>query len=232
MTGDNRWARVGVEGVVIVGSILLAFGIEAWWSRLQDLSEEQQILSALQADFVGNRDLLDEVIQTHTTSSRIFRDLQTQPEAIDRLLPDSVAAVLTALYGSRTFDPFQGNLMATISSGKLELIRDQSLRASLAEWVQATSDLVENATDMRAGASRVREAIEAYGGPFPGGGPPGIMSALDSVEATTLARIWTDEEVMGRARTKQYSLEVYLLELTQLRSMAERLLTLVDQNLR
>ena len=29
------WLRVRVEGVVIVGSILLAFGIDAWWDGMQ-----------------------------------------------------------------------------------------------------------------------------------------------------------------------------------------------------
>jgi len=27
------WLRVFVEGVVIVGSILMAFGIEVWWAE-------------------------------------------------------------------------------------------------------------------------------------------------------------------------------------------------------
>ncbi len=31
MTKQIPWRRVFVEGVVIVGSILLAFGIQAWW---------------------------------------------------------------------------------------------------------------------------------------------------------------------------------------------------------
>jgi len=29
-----RWGRVVAEGLLIVLSILLAFGIEAWWGRL------------------------------------------------------------------------------------------------------------------------------------------------------------------------------------------------------
>ncbi len=35
MTRQIRWLRVLVEGVVIVGSILLAFGIQAWWDGRQ-----------------------------------------------------------------------------------------------------------------------------------------------------------------------------------------------------
>ncbi len=34
MTRQIPWLRFFVEGVVIVGSILLAFGIGAWWEGL------------------------------------------------------------------------------------------------------------------------------------------------------------------------------------------------------
>jgi hypothetical protein len=231
MTKDIPWARVGVEGIVIVGSILLAFGIDAWWDKAQERSEERQVLSALREDFVGNRDLLDAVLETHSTSSQIFRGFEANPEASDTSSLESMEAVLVALYGSRTFEPFQGTLEATISSGKLELIQDPDLRASLAEWVRATTDVVENATELRAAAGRVRESLEAYGGPFRGGGPPGTASVLGSIDAATLAQIGADDEVMGRARTRQFSLEIYVAELSQLRSMAERVLALVDQNL-
>ena len=41
------WLRVFVEGVVIVGSILLAFGIQAWWDDRQEREEEGRILAGL-----------------------------------------------------------------------------------------------------------------------------------------------------------------------------------------
>ena len=46
-TPQIPWARVLVEGVVIVASILLAFGIDAWWEQRQDREEERRILQAL-----------------------------------------------------------------------------------------------------------------------------------------------------------------------------------------
>ena len=47
------WLRVFVEGVVIVGSILLAFGIDAWWEGRQERAEEQQLLTNLQQELRG-----------------------------------------------------------------------------------------------------------------------------------------------------------------------------------
>ena len=48
------WLRVFVEGVVIVGSILLAFGIQAWWDESQEREEEQEALAGLSSDFQAN----------------------------------------------------------------------------------------------------------------------------------------------------------------------------------
>ena len=49
------WLRVFVEGVVIVGSILLAFGIDAWWEGRQEREREATYLSALVAEVERNR---------------------------------------------------------------------------------------------------------------------------------------------------------------------------------
>jgi hypothetical protein len=47
-----------VEGVVIVGSILLAFGIQAAWEARQEGRQETEYLSALLGDIGGGLALL------------------------------------------------------------------------------------------------------------------------------------------------------------------------------
>ena len=42
-----------VEGVVIVFSILLAFGIDAWWERRGEAAREREALAALAEDFAA-----------------------------------------------------------------------------------------------------------------------------------------------------------------------------------
>ncbi len=39
-TCQIQWPRFVIEGVVIVASILLAFGIEAWWENRQERQDE------------------------------------------------------------------------------------------------------------------------------------------------------------------------------------------------
>ena len=50
MTRQIPWLRVFVEGVVIVGSILLVFGIDAWWEGNQDSQLEDRYLERLATD--------------------------------------------------------------------------------------------------------------------------------------------------------------------------------------
>ena len=46
-TAKTSWRRVLVEVHVIVGSILLAFGIDAWWDSHREPAGEQRYLEGL-----------------------------------------------------------------------------------------------------------------------------------------------------------------------------------------
>ena len=50
-TRQIPWLRVFVEGVVIVGSIRLAFGIQAWWDERGASAASRQLLQDLLAEF-------------------------------------------------------------------------------------------------------------------------------------------------------------------------------------
>jgi len=91
--------------LVIVGSILLAFGIEAWWDRHNERSEEIGIVRGL-----------------HDQFSRY----EEQAVRIDTLLGITLRPA--------TMDLGDGVLESTISSGHLDLISDQELRLKLVRW--------------------------------------------------------------------------------------------------
>jgi hypothetical protein len=79
MTGSRRpipWPRVLVEGAVIVASILLAFGIEAWWNGAQERLEERQILSSLAEDFRTNKAEAESVTSTYERTKHLFCPLE------------------------------------------------------------------------------------------------------------------------------------------------------------
>ena len=50
-TRGVRWRRLSAEGVVIVGSILLAFGVQAWWESRGETLQSRALIAALSEDF-------------------------------------------------------------------------------------------------------------------------------------------------------------------------------------
>ena len=160
MASRISWARVTVEGAVIVVSILLAFGIDAWWDERQDRREEQEALTALRAEF----EALDADFQVMLPFHRILSDgvesLVSLGGSPDRQL--SVAQVdsaFRAALSAPTLDPGRGTLDALLSSGRIELIRDAELQAALTAWGRRIEEIRDGQLVIR---DFVRETLVPY----------------------------------------------------------------------
>jgi hypothetical protein len=177
-TRQIPWARVLVEGVVIVASILLAFGIDAWWSERQERIEERDILTGLKADFVANRAALAEDIALHLR----FQDLPTEFEMMDPaaaadLSGDSAQWYVRSMIATRMFDACDGTLDAVFASGKLDGIGDHRLRDALVGWKSRVDDAAEEGRDFRQGALRVLDRVSQLGGPWISDPTSSVVSA-------------------------------------------------------
>jgi len=62
------WPRMFAEALAIVVSILLAFGIQAWWEERQDRAVEQALLTGLVEDL--RQDSADYSVRTGRWSKR------------------------------------------------------------------------------------------------------------------------------------------------------------------
>jgi hypothetical protein len=139
------WLRILAESLAIVVSILLAFGIEAWWDVRQDRAREADLLSGLLADFEASRPELETRLdgaRRIAGSSALFRDLiAAVPEGQVVRVPDSV---VIAVLGTPTYEPSTNTLDAALSSGEIELIRNDEIRQRLAEWRRTLVDTYED----------------------------------------------------------------------------------------
>ena len=70
LTRGIPWGRVAVEGVVIVASILIAFGIDAWWDSRQRRFDEDELLAAVQQNLEDTRIELERVLGSNERSRR------------------------------------------------------------------------------------------------------------------------------------------------------------------
>ena len=103
------WRRVGVEGVVIVGSILLALGLDAWWEDRQEHAEKEELLSSLLLELQFNSDRLAQfdsaVALNQTAAVEILAMTSPSPTRPDVLHLDSL---LAATVRCRTTTPPRG----------------------------------------------------------------------------------------------------------------------------
>lgn len=142
---QGRWGRMFAEALLIVLSILLAFGIEAWWSRRGELLDEREALESLRADFIENLERLEEAQDSHDRIREAAVRLlaMTGPDAeqvasdlaMDTLLMRLIAGPQVFLV-TATYD-------ALIASGRIEVLRSSELRRELARWSAAMTNLGE-----------------------------------------------------------------------------------------
>jgi len=136
------WLRILIEGVVIVVSILLAFGIDAWWEGQQDRAEEQRILSSLLDEFVENSYVLATTGEGHHGEVRAMEDLLAAAESDELPATATLDTIFAKTLYVKHYIPRTGALSSTISSARITLVRNSELRNRLAGWDAKISDLV------------------------------------------------------------------------------------------
>jgi hypothetical protein len=125
--------RLGEIAIVTAG-ILLAFALDAWWDSRATAEHEQIHLRALASDMQQNVAALDTLV---TMEEKIIANSQALLSIAPRLRTEPVRAVrplVEQVFNSSRYEPVTGAYEALINSGGLTLIRDEKLRAALADF--------------------------------------------------------------------------------------------------
>ena len=138
--------RLLIEGVAIVLSILLAFGIEAWWQDLGEREEEGRVLTALLGEFRTNEQRLDQQVAWHADVMAATNALlSAAADPMSNLSADSVDHLLGGVSwwgGSTSIE--MAAVDAVILGGKLALIQDEYLRGRLTGWSRTIEETRQN----------------------------------------------------------------------------------------
>jgi hypothetical protein len=125
--------RLGEIAIVTAG-ILLAFALDAWWDSRATAEHEQIHLRALASDMQQNVAALDKLVSMEEL-------IIANSEALLRLVPRlgtepvrPVRPLVEQVFNSSRYEPVTGAYEALINSGGLTLIRDEKLRAALADF--------------------------------------------------------------------------------------------------
>ena len=126
------WFRLAAEGVVIIGSILIAFTIDAWWEERLEREDEQSYLTSLHQEFSHVRELADTAVtlrsEVLSTNERLIGQIQGDARAPDETLFYWLSLASMPL----DLEPPRAVFADLVSSGGTMLIRSDQLRIALA----------------------------------------------------------------------------------------------------
>lgn len=151
--------RGAFQSIVVIISILLAFGIDAWWAELEEEEEALALLAAFQVELRANIELQEqEVIFRQAKLASARRMLAASTGEVD-LKPGEIDSLINDVTHWGEQSNAVGALTALIDSGKLAWIDSTELSAQLAQWPDKTADLDEI-------VRQDRERLEQFFYPF------------------------------------------------------------------
>ena len=126
------WLRIGAESVAIVGSILLAFAIDAWYAGAIERQVAADYESRIGSELQGLREDLELVARTVDRALEYAQEaeafFENEADGVDE------NRLIVALYnlGREYVDPFDlSTYQDLLSSGRLGLITDNEKRAAI-----------------------------------------------------------------------------------------------------
>ncbi len=126
------WKRIAVEAAAIVGSILLAFAIDAWWDDHQDRAEEERVFVGLRSEFEQNLRLIEiELSYRHAVVDAILK-MFAASAAPTSLEPEVLDGLIAHVTWWQNIKYSRGAIDGLLQSGGLSVIVNEELRHDLA----------------------------------------------------------------------------------------------------
>lgn len=227
MAESSSLKRFAAEGVLIVLSILIAFGIDAWWDERSESVEELALIEVLeveaQANSVELRVILDD---TQHALDRIDRFLRVDEALLLEVPSDSMALWLRAIYTPRTFDPALTAADVLLSRPFPSSERAAIARPMVAEWVRLLEDSKEERAAMGDAAIEILGLISQRASRAYGEGFESISRMATRLGPEFLSVLRRDSVFLGYVGEKAHYQRLYLGEL---RSASEKLDDLIGE---
>jgi len=225
-----------------VVSILVAFAIDAWWDGYQDRQREHEILVGLRADFQSSRSGLVsrmELARRMARGAKDFLDVIRSHQGSEPVeVPDDL---VLAVLGGPTYEPAMNTLDSAVASGEIELLRDDDLRAELADWRRILSDTGEDEREVRRVTNEQLIPLLARSldlGPYfnmlltwSGGDPFGAGRLIGNQTRSELqgqASLLVDTELIAALSMRKFYVEFAAADLEELLASLDRSVGILD----
>jgi len=136
------WKRISIEAAAIVGSILLAFAIDAWWQERSEQEDLLQHLSAFEQELIESRkdielalELSTKVLKTTDEVFLVMSDLESSS------LPSDFAETIGSIYKIHSPNLNTGAYEDMVSSGNMRLIANRTLSDRMKQYMQSVSSV-------------------------------------------------------------------------------------------
>ncbi|MEZ5921718.1 MAG: DUF6090 family protein [Parvularculaceae bacterium] len=146
------WFTVGIETLIVVLGVFLGLQVNNWNAARQERAEQHQVGLRLHNDFQGLDKALSDAL---AWQEKVIVSLTTLKTAIDRgkALESEDEAIKYALVYGRAYPSFarkSATYNELLSSGRLNLIRDDALRNALAIYNERIDNSLYNIEQTRA----------------------------------------------------------------------------------
>jgi len=118
------------EIILVVIGILIALSINNWNEQRKENQKEQALLKRLEKEFMSNRDQLLDKIEFRNGVIKNCEQLLKYYDQPENRTRDSILYLMGTILPS-TFDPIQNDL---VSSGNIEILKNEELKQLLVNW--------------------------------------------------------------------------------------------------
>lgn len=153
----ENWRKLVLESIVIVGSILLAFGIDALWQDYNERQTEVTTISNLEREFRVNQERIEQAVSFSLEQEELILELLTNWDSSSPNLEFENSLIFSLLFQG-TLNITNGAFESYISNGG-DVIQDQELRNLLHSWPGAVAEYKE---DEDADTLYVQEVLRPY----------------------------------------------------------------------
>lgn len=139
---SQNWVAAGVELIVVVVGIFLAFQVDRWYESGQKLEDVRANLIALSEDFAESRELLDASIARHKQSTdSAIRITSISAEEAATITHEDFYTLIRHVNVPLGFSPVRRTYDAMIATGEIEIIPDAELKRELASFFSLTETI-------------------------------------------------------------------------------------------
>jgi hypothetical protein len=146
-TGKYFKYAIGEIVLVMIG-ILLALQVNTWNENRKINKQELELLESLQKEFTFNKDELDRSIKKAQVIQKrcegILKNTGNHEMKLSKYESDSL--INSGLLNIITYDASNGILSDIINSGKIQIIKNETLKNYLSNWNGILNDVKEDET--------------------------------------------------------------------------------------